>query len=118
MLTAENLQGRDFGPVQAVGGVGPQDRREQAAHGARSGCPLCEAGRQQKREPLQQQVHRLQGGCWCFYPARSLRLLANVQGQVAQNNATRCQKCAYKKGLCAICGNIVLDTKGYKQSSK
>ncbi|TXT11136.1 hypothetical protein VHUM_01887 [Vanrija humicola] len=30
--------------------------------------------------------------------------------QVHQNNATRCQKCAYKKGLCAICGNIVLDT--------
>lgn len=27
-----------------------------------------------------------------------------------QNSATRCQKCAYKKGLCAICGNIVLDT--------
>ncbi|ODO05685.1 hypothetical protein I350_04745 [Cryptococcus amylolentus CBS 6273] len=37
---------------------------------------------------------------------------------VHQNNATRCQKCAYKKGLCAICGNIVLDTKGYKQSAK
>ncbi|WWC91623.1 uncharacterized protein L201_006569 [Kwoniella dendrophila CBS 6074] len=37
---------------------------------------------------------------------------------VQQNNATRCQKCAYKKGLCAICGNIVLDVKGYKQSTK
>ncbi|WVO12533.1 hypothetical protein L204_100133 [Cryptococcus depauperatus] len=29
---------------------------------------------------------------------------------VQQNNATRCQKCAYKKGLCAICGNLILDT--------
>ncbi|KAL1409944.1 hypothetical protein Q8F55_003943 [Vanrija albida] len=38
--------------------------------------------------------------------------------QVHQNNATRCQKCAYKKGLCAICGNIVLDTSRYKQTSK
>lgn len=50
--------------------------------------------------------------------AHVLVTVANVQGQVAQNNATRCQKCAYKKGLCAICGNIVLNTKGYKQSSK
>nr|XP_031860479.1 uncharacterized protein CI109_004090 [Kwoniella shandongensis]KAA5527551.1 hypothetical protein CI109_004090 [Kwoniella shandongensis] len=37
---------------------------------------------------------------------------------VQQNNATRCQKCAYKKGLCAICGNIVLDTSRYKQTTK
>ncbi|RXK37773.1 hypothetical protein M231_04929 [Tremella mesenterica] len=35
---------------------------------------------------------------------------------VQQNNATRCQKCAYKKGLCAICGSMVLDTRRYKQS--
>ncbi|WVR07764.1 hypothetical protein IAU60_004807 [Kwoniella sp. DSM 27419] len=37
---------------------------------------------------------------------------------VQQNNATRCQKCAYKKGLCAICGNIVLDVSKYKQTTK
>ncbi|ORX40681.1 hypothetical protein BD324DRAFT_611766 [Kockovaella imperatae] len=37
---------------------------------------------------------------------------------VQQNYATRCQKCAYKKGLCAICGNIVLDTSRYKQTTK
>ncbi|ORY33520.1 hypothetical protein BCR39DRAFT_520646 [Naematelia encephala] len=37
---------------------------------------------------------------------------------VQQNNATRCQKCAYKKGLCAICGNIILDVSRYKQTSK
>ncbi|KAK1921944.1 hypothetical protein DB88DRAFT_496648 [Papiliotrema laurentii] len=37
---------------------------------------------------------------------------------VAQNNATRCHKCAYKKGLCAICGTLVLDTSRYKQSAK
>ncbi|WWC71930.1 uncharacterized protein I206_105889 [Kwoniella pini CBS 10737] len=36
-----------------------------------------------------------------------------------QNNATRCQKCAYKKGLCAICGTLVLTDIGrYKQTAK
>lgn len=57
-------------------------------------------------------VGDIRSSCW------ALRTVADHQGQVAQNNATRCQKCAYKKGLCAICGNIVLNTKGYKQSSK
>jgi hypothetical protein len=33
------------------------------------------------------------------------------QQSVQQNSATRCHKCAYKKGLCAICGNIVLNVK-------
>jgi hypothetical protein len=28
-----------------------------------------------------------------------------------------CQKCAYVKGLCAMCGTQVLDTAGYKQST-
>eukprot|EP01116_Phalansterium_solitarium_P012835 TRINITY_DN29495_c0_g1_i1.p1 TRINITY_DN29495_c0_g1~~TRINITY_DN29495_c0_g1_i1.p1 ORF type:complete len:104 (-),score=22.82 TRINITY_DN29495_c0_g1_i1:108-419(-) len=28
-----------------------------------------------------------------------------------------CQGCAYKKGICAMCGKKVLDTKGYKMSS-
>ncbi len=32
------------------------------------------------------------------------------QQPTQQNDATRCQKCAYKKGLCAICGVMVLDT--------
>ena len=34
----------------------------------------------------------------------------DLQQQTQQNDATRCQKCAYKKGLCAICGVMVLDT--------
>ncbi|GFZ48622.1 hypothetical protein JCM24511_06370 [Saitozyma sp. JCM 24511] len=42
----------------------------------------------------------------------------DCKASVQQNNATRCQKCAYKKGLCAICGNIVLDTSRYKQTVK
>jgi len=36
--------------------------------------------------------------------------IADEKQPVAQNSATRCQKCAYKKGLCAICGTMVLDT--------
>jgi hypothetical protein len=32
------------------------------------------------------------------------------QQAVQQNQATRCQKCAYKKGCCSICGVMVLDT--------
>ena len=28
-----------------------------------------------------------------------------------------CQACAYKKGICAMCGKKVLDTKFYKQSA-
>lgn len=28
-----------------------------------------------------------------------------------------CQSCAYIKGLCAMCGKKVMDTKGYKQST-
>ncbi|ESO07184.1 hypothetical protein HELRODRAFT_156728 [Helobdella robusta] len=28
-----------------------------------------------------------------------------------------CQGCAYKKGICAMCGVKVLETKGYRQTS-
>ncbi|WFD03421.1 hypothetical protein MOBT1_002110 [Malassezia obtusa] len=37
--------------------------------------------------------------------------------RVTQERATYCQSCAYKKGLCAICGKQILDTSRYKQSS-
>lgn len=44
--------------------------------------------------------------------------------RVTQERATYCQctwsadaACAYKKGLCAICGKQILDTSRYKQSS-
>lgn len=29
-----------------------------------------------------------------------------------------CHACAYSKGLCAMCGVQILDTKSYKQSNK
>ncbi|KAL0482167.1 hypothetical protein AKO1_013355 [Acrasis kona] len=34
------------------------------------------------------------------------------------NGGKFCQACAYKKGLCEICGKQVLDVKFYKQSNK
>ncbi|TFK29686.1 hypothetical protein FA15DRAFT_609770 [Coprinopsis marcescibilis] len=35
-----------------------------------------------------------------------------------QNRAKYCHGCAYKKGLCSICGKQILDTTGYVMSSK
>lgn len=29
-----------------------------------------------------------------------------------------CHNCAYQKGLCAMCGKQILDTKSYKQTAK
>ncbi|KAF9038469.1 PDZ-binding protein [Panaeolus papilionaceus] len=37
---------------------------------------------------------------------------------VTQNKAKYCHGCAYKKGLCSICGKQILDTTGYVMSSK
>ncbi|CAM9470958.1 unnamed protein product [Heterosigma akashiwo] len=36
--------------------------------------------------------------------------------KVAQN-AHYCQECAYAKGICAMCGRRILNTKEYKMSS-
>ncbi|XP_018023017.1 cysteine-rich PDZ-binding protein [Hyalella azteca] len=37
--------------------------------------------------------------------------------KVHQVGGNYCQACAYKKGICAMCGKKVLDTKSYCQSS-
>ncbi|KAK4336450.1 Cysteine-rich PDZ-binding protein [Rhodotorula toruloides] len=37
---------------------------------------------------------------------------------VARPGAKYCQGCAYKKGLCALCGKQILDVSGYKQSMR
>ncbi|KAL7415656.1 microtubule-associated protein CRIPT-domain-containing protein [Mrakia frigida] len=44
----------------------------------------------------------------------------DCKSTVTQNGGNYCQGCAYKKGICAICGKMVLDVKGlgYKMSSK
>ncbi|CAO3613318.1 unnamed protein product [Cunninghamella echinulata] len=40
------------------------------------------------------------------------------KSKVHQDKAHYCQSCAYKKGICAMCGKQVLDTSNYKQSAK
>ncbi|KAI9141351.1 cysteine-rich PDZ-binding protein-like protein [Paraphysoderma sedebokerense] len=37
---------------------------------------------------------------------------------VHQQGSNYCQSCAYKEGICAMCGVKILDTSGYKMSSK
>ncbi|CAI8011678.1 Cysteine-rich PDZ-binding protein [Geodia barretti] len=36
---------------------------------------------------------------------------------VHQAGSHYCQGCAYKKGICAMCGKQIIDVKDYKQSS-
>ncbi|KAJ3080830.1 hypothetical protein BCR33DRAFT_656695 [Rhizoclosmatium globosum] len=40
------------------------------------------------------------------------------RGSVHQKGSNYCQNCAYKNGICAMCGVKILDTKLYKQTSK
>lgn len=37
--------------------------------------------------------------------------------KVHQVGSYYCQPCAYKKGICSMCGKQIIDTKSYKQSS-
>lgn len=39
------------------------------------------------------------------------------KSKVHQVGSHYCQECAYKKGICAMCGKKMLSTKNYKQSS-
>ncbi|KAK1882048.1 Cysteine-rich PDZ-binding protein [Dissostichus eleginoides] len=39
------------------------------------------------------------------------------RSSVHQHGSHYCQGCAYKKGICAMCGKKVLDTKNYRQTS-
>ncbi|KAI8908857.1 microtubule-associated protein CRIPT-domain-containing protein [Powellomyces hirtus] len=38
--------------------------------------------------------------------------------RVHQHGSRYCQQCAYKNGICAMCGVQILDTSGYKMASK
>ncbi|PVF92809.1 hypothetical protein CPB86DRAFT_790797 [Serendipita vermifera] len=42
----------------------------------------------------------------------------SCNSNVSQNNATYCHGCAYKKGVCSICGKEVVDTTMYSMSTK
>ena len=47
----------------------------------------------------------------CFEKCRICRT------SVHQVGSHYCQACAYKKGICAMCGKKILDTKNYRQTS-
>ena len=49
-----------------------------------------------------------------FLLARRCRL---CRSSVHQSGAAYCQQCAYKQGICAMCGVKMLDTKNFKMSS-
>ncbi|KAI9293749.1 hypothetical protein K502DRAFT_305876 [Neoconidiobolus thromboides FSU 785] len=40
------------------------------------------------------------------------------KASVHQTQANYCQGCAYKKGICAMCGKQILDVSMYRQSAK
>ncbi|KIY49971.1 hypothetical protein FISHEDRAFT_40240 [Fistulina hepatica ATCC 64428] len=42
----------------------------------------------------------------------------DCKSSTTQNNAKYCHGCAYRKGICSICGHKILDTSGYVMSSK
>lgn len=46
-----------------------------------------------------------------------IETLSICRTKVHQLGSHYCQACAYKKGICAMCGKKLLDTKNYKQSS-
>jgi cysteine-rich PDZ-binding protein len=39
------------------------------------------------------------------------------QSKIHQEKAYYCTGCAYKKGICAMCGKKILSTKSYRQSA-
>uniref|UniRef100_A0A2K6P3R4 Cysteine-rich PDZ-binding protein n=1 Tax=Rhinopithecus roxellana TaxID=61622 RepID=A0A2K6P3R4_RHIRO len=43
--------------------------------------------------------------------------ICGKNNSVHQPGSHYCQGCAYKKGICAMCGKKVLDTKNYRQTS-
>ncbi|XP_055919211.1 cysteine-rich PDZ-binding protein [Eupeodes corollae] len=49
--------------------------------------------------------------------SRSLAPCRICRQKVYQAGSHYCQSCAYKKGICAMCGKKLMDTKMYKQSS-
>ncbi|XP_059480470.1 cysteine-rich PDZ-binding protein [Neocloeon triangulifer] len=39
------------------------------------------------------------------------------KSKIHQQGTYYCQSCAYKKGICAMCGKKIIETKNYKQSA-
>uniref|UniRef100_A0A4W3H6K5 Cysteine-rich PDZ-binding protein n=1 Tax=Callorhinchus milii TaxID=7868 RepID=A0A4W3H6K5_CALMI len=51
------------------------------------------------------------------YGRRRFAICRICKSSVHQAGSNYCQGCAYKKGICAMCGKKILDTKNYKQTS-
>ncbi|XP_020614203.1 cysteine-rich PDZ-binding protein-like [Orbicella faveolata] len=52
-----------------------------------------------------------------FNPYSTFNKCKICKQTVHQAHSHYCQGCAYKKGICAMCGKQVLDTSNYRQTS-
>ena len=63
--------------------------------------------------PIKTTLSSASGGA----PASGLRPCRVCKQRTHLAGAFYCQQCAYRNGICAMCGTKVLDTTAYKQSS-
>jgi len=52
-----------------------------------------------------------------FDPLGKMKKCKICQAKIHQAGAYYCQTCAYKKGICGMCGTKIQDTKAYRQSA-
>ncbi|XP_063427124.1 cysteine-rich PDZ-binding protein-like [Mytilus trossulus] len=52
-----------------------------------------------------------------FAPYEGFAKCKICRSSVHQKGSHYCQGCAYKKGICAMCGKKIIETKNYRQTS-
>lgn len=52
-----------------------------------------------------------------FAPYEGFEKCKICKSVVHQKGSHYCQGCAYKKGICAMCGKKIIETKNYRQTS-
>lgn len=52
-----------------------------------------------------------------FTPYQTFTKCRICKSSVHQSGSHYCQGCAYKKGICAMCGKKIIETKNYRQTS-
>ncbi|XP_076095763.1 cysteine-rich PDZ-binding protein-like [Mytilus galloprovincialis] len=52
-----------------------------------------------------------------FAPYEGFAKCKIYRSSVHQKGSHYCQGCAYKKGICAMCGKKIIETKNYRQTS-
>ncbi|CRK91434.1 CLUMA_CG005106, isoform A [Clunio marinus] len=50
-------------------------------------------------------------------PMKGMRKCRICQSKIHLEGAYYCQSCAYKKGICGMCGKKIISTKSYRQSA-